>query len=113
MEFTKLEGDILNWIIDHIENPILEEQLNHAIPVKRDYTGSGFFVHLFIPDNIPSLPYDEGDVDPFPGPMIVSEQLEAGGDTVIFVTNGKIDCLELFAYGNTFPEHLENFTLKD
>jgi hypothetical protein len=108
--FTALEQDVLNWFVDCLDDPILKRRLQSAILKKRDYTGVGLFLHLDILD--PSrLPDRDGDVGPIPGPEISSALLESGAGTALFVTDGVADCLEIFAYGNSFPEMLSEYQL--
>lgn len=46
-----------------------------------------------------------------PGPSIESPQLEHGADTIIFVRDGVIECMEVFSYADTFPETLDDYQL--
>jgi hypothetical protein len=109
---TPLESDILIWLSDNADDPLVAVQARFAKVVNRDYTGAGFFVTLQIPAEIERLPQDSGDVAPFPGPYIESAELDHGGDTVFFVENGAVSCLEIFAYGSAFPERLFEYKLR-
>ena len=51
------------------------------------------------------------DTDPIPGPDITSSVLPSGAGTVLFVTDGRVETLEIFAYGDEFPEVLTDFEL--
>ena len=110
---TKLESDILIWVSKNSEDPLVALQAGSAKISDRDYTGTGFFVTLEIPDEIERLPQDSSDIAPFSGPYIDSDDLAHGGDTVIFVESGAISRLEIFAYGNTFPERLIEYRLRN
>ena len=111
IEFTSLERDIIDWLQLHCDDHQVQRQLPHLILRKRDYTGVGFFVHFSIPPNVAPPPDSVGDSTPLPGPDIASPELDAGAGTAIFLTEGKLDCLEIFAYGDSFPETIENYTL--
>ncbi len=110
---TQLESDILIWVSKNSEDPLVALQAGSAKISKRDYSGAGFFVTLEIPDDIERLPQDSGNVAPFSGPYIDSDALTHGGDTVFSVESGALSCLEIFAYGNTFPERLFEYRLRD
>jgi hypothetical protein len=108
--FSSLEQDVVNWFVERLDEPILKRQLQSAILKRRDYTGVGLFLHLETRDPA-RLSDSDGDVSPIPGPEISSALLESGAGTVLFVTDGVADCLEIFAYGNSFPETLSEYQL--
>jgi hypothetical protein len=113
MEFTKLEKDILAWYMAHAECDELRQQVQSAQCAGREYTGVGFFVGLSVPDGAPPLGNDWDSV-PIAGPLIEGPELECGGDTVLFTNEkGIIDCLEIFAYGDRFPQHLREYRLTE
>ena len=70
-----------------------------------------FFVNLAVPSEVPTRLADRDDINPHPGPFIESPVLNGGGDTVLFIIDSLIDTLEIFAYGDIFPENLEQYTL--
>ncbi len=110
---TQLESDILIWVSRNSEDPLVALQASAAKISERDYTGTGFFVTLEIPDDIERLPQGSGDIARFSGPYIDSDDLAHGGDTVFSVESGAISRLEIFAYGNTFPERLVDYRLRN
>lgn len=111
MELTSLENDIVRWLLKNCEDSDIQKQLPHIRLRKRDYTGAGFFLHFTLSTDVMAAPDSAGDSTPIPGPEIASSQLESGAGTVIFLTDGRIDCIEIFAYGNHFPETLADYTL--
>ena len=111
MELTTLERDIISWLRHYCDDADVQCQLPHLELQEREYTGVGYFLHFTVSPRIAPAPESEGDVTPFAGPNIASSKLESGAGTAIFLTNGKIDCIEIFAYGVSFPEHLMNYTL--
>jgi len=108
---TALEADILRWLSRHCEHAAIAAQARVAVVTKRDYTGAGYFVGLSVPESAERLATGE-DVAPIPGPYIESPELEHGADTVVFLANGVIETLEIFSYGESFPERLSEHTLK-
>ncbi len=111
MELTSLENDIVRWLLMNCEDIHIQRQLPKVLLCKRDYTGVGFFLHFSLPSDAVAVPDSAGDSTPIPGPEIVSPQLDSGAGTVVFLTDGRIDCIEIFAYGNHFPENLTDYTL--
>jgi len=111
MKFNQLESDILKWMIDDTGDDNLRQQLSRSKLIKRNYTGAGFFLTLAVPDDVPKILDHENDINPVPGPYIESSVLEAGGDTVLYINDGIVKTLEIFSYGNMFPESLENYEL--
>lgn len=45
------------------------------------------------------------------GPYIESPHLEAAGGSILFLEDGRLDVLELYANGDSFPESLTEYTL--
>lgn len=111
MELTPLENDIVRWLLKNCEDSTVQRQLPHVLLRKRDYTGVGFFLHFTLPPDVIAAPDSAGDATPIPGPEIASSQLDSGAGTVVFLTDGRIDCIEIFAYGNHLPETLVDYTL--
>ncbi len=99
MQSTKLEKAILEW--QGREQPSLALSLAAAEVKKRDYTGAGFYVYLSDED-------DEGwDRPHVMGPVIESPQLDYGGGSVFWLKGGKPHCLEIYSFGDYFPENLD------
>ena len=111
MEFNRLEKDIFKWLAENTEDYRLREQLLRASLKNRKYTGAGFFVKLSVPADTPRITEDIGDINAIPGPFIDSSSLESGADTALFIKDGIAKALEIFAYGDSFPEVLENYLL--
>ena len=44
-----------------------------------------------------------------PYPYIESPDLEIGAGCVLFLVDGRLDTLEIFAYGNSFPEDIDEY----
>ena len=109
MTFTALEQDVLNWIAKHSTNPAVARQVATARPVAREYTGVGFFVDLEVDADLPRVSFGVSPLDP----AIISPQLDCDGGSVLFFEGGLASMLELYANGDTFPEEVESWELRD
>ncbi len=105
---TELESAIMEWFIKNY--PVLVFQMNNAKVIERDYTGVGFFITLKSSKDLPPLRLYG---NPIEGPLIQSEQLSHGAGSILFIKDGYVDVLEIFAYGETFPENIQEFQLKE
>ena len=109
MQFTKLEQDILNWFVKNNEDAAFVKQCALAVPKEREYTGCGFFLTLQIPKNAPTCSLRRGLVEPH----IESESLVHGAGCILFLTEGYLDFLEVYSFGDEeFPEELNQYTLQ-
>ena len=111
MKYNPLEKDILNWFINVVDDKNLRHQLSRSVLRERKYTGVGFFLALEVPGDVSIIRGMEQDITPVPGPYIESPELSAGGDTVLFINDGIIETIEIFSYGNMFPEFIKNYQL--
>ena len=111
MHKTRLENDILDAIATYFSIPRMILQIDNAMVVKREHTGSGICTHFGVPVSVPTIPDDELPKNPLPGPQISSPKLEAGGGCLLWVAGGAISRLEIYAHGDVFPEQLTAFTL--
>lgn len=102
MRATRLETAIFEWIA--VRRPPLASHLRNVEVVSREHTGSGLYV--FLDEEGPS--WDRPPVD---GPVINSPQLDIGGGSVLWLCRGEPHCLEIYAFGNHFPEDLDEFDL--
>lgn len=105
MQATGLEEAILKWIARR--QPSLRARLGSAQVVDRKHTGVGFYVYLSDDKE------RDRDRPPVDGPVIESAQLEHGGGCILWLSGGEPHCLEIYAFGNEFPEVLERFRLSD
>ena len=102
MRPTKLERAIFGWIAER--QPLLAGRLKAVEVASREHTGAGRYVYLS----------DEGpcwDRSPVDGPVIESPRLDMGAGSVLWLSRGEPQCLEIYAFGNQFPEILDEFTL--
>lgn len=113
LHFTRLEQEILTWFINQCEDPAVVSQLRIARLKSRDHTGAGLFVHLDYPNKVHPVVEAAFDSYPLPGPEISGSALPSGAGSVLFVTDGIPDVLEIFTYGDPFPEELVDFELSE
>jgi len=103
-----MDREILEWIAAHTGSPELTAQLTHAKVKKRDQLGTGFFVYF---ERVAGQPSVEGHVRPI-CPHIESRELLDGAGCDLFIRDGHIHYLEVYARGGFMPKSLEDFTLR-
>jgi hypothetical protein len=89
---------------------VLRKQYSVAIVKKREYTVHGFYTYYSIPAEIERLDVQDfqlGNV----GAKIDGLKYDAG--FLLYVKEGKIDCLEGYTYDEIFPLQIEKFELYD
>lgn len=106
-ELQAVDRDILDWIAEHSADPALAGQIENARASRRDYTRTGFFVY-FEPDPA-AAPVPSG-VRP------VSARLDApglldGAGCDLFLRDGRLHYLEVYARGGFLPETLDDYRL--
>jgi hypothetical protein len=95
---TELENRILEMLLAGDDSFLgaLRSQLDCASIEKREFTGHGFFTHFQVPDHVPRLPNTKqfviGDVH--------GELSGVLCGFLLFVTNGVVNFLEGFVYGD-------------
>jgi hypothetical protein len=103
MRLLKLEEAILAWISERHSS--LGPHLAAIDVAKREYTGAGLYTYL---SSGASLLWDRSPID---GPIISSAQLPEGGGSILWLSQGRPHCLEIYAFGDQFPENLDDFEL--
>lgn len=94
MQLTVLETRILTWIAE--QHPELGASLAEARPIEREHTGAGRYV------TFRRGPRDPGA--PVSGPSFRGANLDVGGGSLLWLVDGAPGCLELYGYGDAFPE---------
>lgn len=107
--FNPLERALLDWIATRSGNDRLAAQLAAASLKRRDYTRTGFFVYL---STSPELAPVEPGLRPV-CPLIIHEALYDGAGCNLFLREGRVHYLEIYARGGFLPEQLEHFELVD
>ena len=103
----KLDQDILAWIAKHTDSDELKAQIAGAEVTRRDYMRTGYFVYFNVADS--AEPVDES-LRPA-SPDILSQELLHGAGTTLFLRNGEMHYLEIYARGGFFPERLNHYEL--
>lgn len=102
----KVDSDILQWIARETGDPALSSQIESATVRKRDYTRTGFFVHF------------EADADAAPAgkapvcPRLDAPGLPDGAGSDLFMRDGRLHYLEVYARGGFLPEPFEGYELR-
>ena len=97
------QRSILDWV--SANQPSLAGPLAVAKIARREHSGAGFYAYLVQDDAA------EWDRPPVAGPTIESKDLEIGGGSVLWLVKGRPTCLEVYAFGDSFPEDLDDFEL--
>ncbi len=107
MTMEQVDRDILDWIASATGDAALSNQIRSAVVRKRDYTRTGFFVY-FEPD---------GAAEPAAAkpvcPMLQAPGLPDGAGCDLFLRDGRLHYLEVYARGGFLPEPLDDYRLVD
>jgi hypothetical protein len=103
----KLDQEILTWIAERTDSSELKAQIDCANVTKRDYMRTGYFIYFAVPPEV--LPVEKSLS--LVSPDILSSDLLDGAGTSLFLRNGKIHYLEIYARGGFFPEALSSYSL--
>ena len=75
----------------------------------REYSGCGFFTTLTVPGHSPRISLQGKSLN---GGDIEAPELSHGAGSILFIKNGRLDFLEVFAYVDGDPASLRDFTIK-
>jgi hypothetical protein len=103
----KLDREILEWIAINSADAALANQIRSAIVLKRDYMRTGFFVYLSADSDLPEV---GKNIRP-DAPDILSPELMDGAGSTLFLRDGRLHYLEIYARGGFFPEQLGKYEL--
>ena len=103
----QLDRQIIDWIAANATDEAVASQLRAASVRKRDYMRTGYFVYLDVPDDTPPI---EGKINVV-CPDIASSELLDGAGTELFLRDGRLHYLEIYARGGFFPPDLTEFRL--
>jgi len=107
-ERRELEGRILEWVRNR--HPELSDQIDQLEIRSYNYTGAGAYINFMaLPTHLARV----GLKNPLSGPNIRSSHLEYGACSLIWSNGGLINCIEVAAYGDRFPEELTEFALEE
>ncbi|MCE5228207.1 hypothetical protein LLG95_01240 [bacterium] len=95
---------------EHPALKALRQQLQMAKIKDVEMTGHGFFLNYDVPDDAPRTnPANIAGGSAY----IEVTGLPAGAGCVVFVENGKLSCLEGYAYDRTWSEHAKILSIKE
>ena len=103
----KLDKDILDYIAAQTGDPNLARQIAEAAVSRRDYTRTGLFVYFA----------QDAEADPVAqGVRPASARLDApglmdGAGCDLFLRDGRLHYLEVYARGGFLPENLQDYRL--
>lgn len=107
---VQLEESIVNWY--KTKFPELRQQFESSKVKKREYSGAGFFIYYLSKSDNKPVVFNLSSKS-LNGPNIESSDLEYGGGSLLFFEDGIVKMIELFSYGDIFPQKLTNYTLVD
>ncbi|MDF3023448.1 MAG: hypothetical protein K0R10_809 [Alphaproteobacteria bacterium] len=108
---TGLEAEVMHLLLqgDNAEKEILRQQFHVATILKRELTVVGFFLNFSVPDDAPKLADRKRQT--ISGVGAKSPQIPNDSGFVLFISDGVIDFLEGFTYGDPWPDEIEKFDL--
>jgi hypothetical protein len=107
-QFNELEKAVLNWFQSQGINTSLSKQIESAKFIRREWTKVGFYIHFGVDLNLAPI---IGTNFPIDGPGIESIDIDCGGGVLLWGENGHLNCIEMFANGHYFREHIREFKL--
>lgn len=105
----KLDRDILDWIASHTADDNLSAQIRVAQVARRDFMRTGFFVYFKPASDLEEVAHS---VRPS-CPRVVSRELMDGAGCTLFLRNGRLHYLEIYARGGFLPKDLGEYQLQD
>ena len=113
---SQFESALFRHIAEATLDRALQEQLQSVQVTRRNYTGVGCYSELVSSDSAPATQEPYGSRGPLQGPDFSSACVKYGGGTLLWFKNGRVHSLEIYAYGDFFPENhadLVPFSLVD
>src|ERR1041384_5216115 len=109
---SKFISDILDLLLDGDDlGQKARSQINFLTDKEYKYTGVGLFVGFGHLEGIEKfrLRTDKTRIN---GLEIKSSEFDTGAEAMVEITNGLIDCLEIWSYGGEYPtKELTSYTL--
>jgi len=104
---NEFEQAVLAWIAEHNASAELQAQIAAATLKKRDFMGTGCFLYLAVPDDLAPVPTDLRPACPH----VNSPMLMDGAGSSLFLRDGKLHYLEIYARGGFMPNDLQDWEL--
>lgn len=109
LELTQLEIKVFDWYLNNLSSVKLINQVKNIQITNREYTGHGFYSDIIVPDAIADLDDKDTIINPIDGPIIKGPDIDVQGETILFIENRRINLLEIYSYGDSFPEKPQEF----
>ena len=103
----QVDRDILDWIANATGDDALSRQVRSATVRKRDYTRTGFFVYFEV-----DAAAEATSARPV-CPLLQAPGLPDGAGCDLFLREGRLHYLEVYARGGFLPEQLNDYRLID
>ena len=104
-----LETALLKDIANFYQDVALSAQIARCRVALREYSGCGFFTTLAVPDSSPAIVRAKAALN---GCDVEATGLSHGAGSILFIKNGRLDFLEVFAYDDGYPAMVLDFSLK-
>ena len=104
LHISQFEARVFEWIATQSHDLALQAQLARIQIAERQYTGVGCYTKLAVPIDAPVSIASYSQRGPLGGPHFESPAVEYGGGTLLWFCEGRADCLEIYAHGDSFPE---------
>ena len=103
-----LEAALLWNIAERYQNPALAAQIGQCRVTLREYSGCGVFTTLVVPADSPVI---VSAAQTFDGNDMEAPGLSGGAGSILFIRDGRLHFLEVFAYADGDPATLDSLTL--
>mgnify|MGYP001582998696 FL=1 len=116
LKITPLESEVIEWLLRGDESVLaaLRKQYSVASVLSRELTGKGFYLKFDIPSNAQRF-LDALDAKPsfYLGDVEAQiDPLKGGAGFVLWITDGKLDILEGYTFGEEWPTQITKFELR-
>ncbi len=108
MQLTTFETELLTLVLGN-EWPQILGHVELLEVTSRENTGSGAYIHFGYRAEVlrrPNLPNNVGS-----SVALKIDGLKGGAGCVLFFKDGKIDLLELFSYGDSWPNEIKGYKI--
>ena len=102
---SEFEAAVLAKIASETSDEALRAQLTDNRVANREYTVVGCYSQLVPLEAAPITLEAYGSGEPILGPWFESPNVKYGGSTLLWFESGRVDCLEIMANGDYFPEN--------
>jgi hypothetical protein len=104
-----MEAALLQGIAAFYPDDALAGQISQCRVTRREYSGCGFFTTLVVPSDSPCIVTKERYLN---GGDVEAAGLSDGAGSILFIKDGLLDFLEVFAYADGDPAAVPDFAIK-